>query len=105
SYYFLALIFKIFGSSILVARTTLVIVGAVVSSITYLLSRRVCSRRTALLTAAVVTVTTLPYRFLVLHNWDSTLWACLAVYCAVRLVATSIRACAVGGASLIPCTF
>src|SRR5207302_5176847 len=79
SYYFLALIFKIFGSSILVARTTLVIVGAVVSSITYLLSRRVCSRRTALLTAAVVTVTTLPYRFLVLHNWDSTLWACLAV--------------------------
>src|SRR2546427_8296869 len=86
SYYFLALIFKIFGSSIIVARTTLVIIGAVASSITYLLSRRVCSRQTALLTAAIVTVTTLPYRFLVLHNWDSTLWACLAVYCAVRLL-------------------
>src|SRR5207302_2988432 len=56
SYYLLALIFRILGSSILVARTTLVIVGAVVSSITYLLSRRVCSRRTALLTAAIVTV-------------------------------------------------
>ena len=31
-----------------------------------------------------MTLTTLPYRFEVLHNWDSTLWACLAVYCAVR---------------------
>jgi len=105
SYYFLALIFKIFGSSIIVARTTLVIIGAVASSITYLLSRRVCSRQTALLTAAIVTVTTLPYRFLVLHNWDSTLWACLAVYCAVRLVETSSRACAFAAGSLIAVTF
>src|SRR5438093_3699361 len=105
SYYFLALIFKIFGSSIIVARTTLVIIGAVASSITYLLSRRVCSRQTALLTAAIVTVTTLPYRFLVLHNWDSTLWACLAVYCAVRLVETSSRACAFAAGSIIAVTF
>ncbi len=105
SYYFLALIFRIFGSSIVVARTTLLIVGSVLSSITYLLSRRVCSRRIALLTAAMVTVATLPYRFLVLHNWDSTLCACLAVYCAVRLIETSGRTWAFSAGSFIALTF
>ena len=84
SYYFLALLFKIFGSSFLVARTALVFFGGVYSTVTYLLARRVCSRASAIFVAALVTLTTLPYRFEVLHNWDSTLWACLAVYCAVR---------------------
>ena len=86
SYYALALLFKIFGSSLPVARTALALAGAVLSSITYLLARRVCSRAVALTMATLATLTTLPYRFLVLHNWDSTLWACLALYCAVRLV-------------------
>lgn len=86
SYYALALLFKIFGSSLPVARTALALAGAVFSSITYLLARRVCSRSIALTLAALATLTTLPYRFLVLHNWDSTLWACLALYCAVRLL-------------------
>ena len=84
SYYFLALLFKIFGSSFLVARTALVFFGGVYSTVAYLLARRVCSRTSAIFVAALVTLTTLPYRFEVLHNWDSTLWACLAVYCAVR---------------------
>jgi 4-amino-4-deoxy-L-arabinose transferase-like glycosyltransferase len=75
SYYLLAFLFKIFGSSILVARTALVLLGAIYSVITYLLARRVCSRATAAFVAAIVTLTTLPYRFLVLHNCDSTLWA------------------------------
>ena len=84
SYYFLALLFKVFGSSFLVARTALVFFGGIYSAIAYLLARRVCSRGSALFVAGLVTLTTLPYRFEVLHNWDSTLWACLAVYCAVR---------------------
>src|SRR5229473_1009368 len=84
SYYFLALLFKIFGNSFLVARTALVFFGGIYSAIAYLLARRVCLRGSALVVAALVTLTTLPYRFEVLHNWDSTLWACLAVYCAVR---------------------
>jgi len=86
SYYALALLFKIFGSSLLVARTVLALTGAIFSLITYLLARRVCSRAIAVTVAALATLTTLPYRFLVLHNWDSTLWACLALYCAVRLL-------------------
>lgn len=91
SYYALALLFKIFGSSLPVARTSLALAGAVLSSITYLLARRVCSRSIALTLAALATLTTLPYRFLVLHNWDSTLWACLALYCAVRLLEVPSR--------------
>jgi 4-amino-4-deoxy-L-arabinose transferase-like glycosyltransferase len=86
SYYALALLFKIFGSSLPAARTALALAGAILSSITYLLARRVCSRAIALTLAALATLTTLPYRFLVLHNWDSTLWACLALYSAVRLL-------------------
>jgi 4-amino-4-deoxy-L-arabinose transferase-like glycosyltransferase len=86
SYYALALLFKIFGSSLPVARTALALAGAILSLITYLLARRVCSGAIALTLAALGTLTTLPYRFLVLHNWDSTLWACLALYCAVRLL-------------------
>jgi 4-amino-4-deoxy-L-arabinose transferase-like glycosyltransferase len=84
SYYFLALLFKIFGNSFLVARTALVFFGGVYSTVAYLLARRVCSRTSAIFAAGIVTLTTLAYRFEVLHNWDSTLWACLAVYCAVR---------------------
>jgi hypothetical protein len=84
SYYLLALILKVFGDSLLVARTGLAVCGGLLSVFTYLLARPVCSRRIALLGAYLVTLTCLPWRFLVLHNWDSTLWACAAVYCAVR---------------------
>jgi Dolichyl-phosphate-mannose-protein mannosyltransferase len=84
SYYLVALVLKVFGDSFTVARTLVAFGGAICAAITYLLARRVCGRGVALGTAALVTLTALPYRFLVLHNWDSTLWACLAVYCSVR---------------------
>lgn len=41
--------------------------------VTYLLARRVCARWSARMAAALVTLTCLPYRFRVLHNWDSAL--------------------------------
>jgi 4-amino-4-deoxy-L-arabinose transferase-like glycosyltransferase len=86
SYYLLALLFRAFGSSMLVARTALAVYGAFFSVFTYLLARRVCSRWVALAAAYLVTCTCLPWRFMILHNWDSTLWACATVYCAVRLL-------------------
>ncbi len=86
SYYAVALLFRIFASSLAVARTAMALAGALLSVVSYLLARRVCSRTVALTLAALGTLTTLPYRFLVLHNWDSTLWACLALYCAVRVL-------------------
>jgi Dolichyl-phosphate-mannose-protein mannosyltransferase len=86
SYYFLALLFKTFGSSMLVARTALAVYGALFSVFTYLSARRVCSRWAALAAAYLVTLTSVPWRFMVLHNWDSTLLACAAVYCAVWLL-------------------
>jgi Dolichyl-phosphate-mannose-protein mannosyltransferase len=88
SYYLVALALKVFGDSFVVARTLVALEGAVCAAITYLLARRVCGRGVALATAALVTLTALPYRFLVLHNWDSTLWACLAVWAAVRWIET-----------------
>jgi 4-amino-4-deoxy-L-arabinose transferase-like glycosyltransferase len=86
SYYAVALVFRIFGSSLAIARTAMALAGALLGVVSYLLARRVCSRTIALTLAALSTLTTMPYRFLVLHNWDSTLWACLALYCAVRVL-------------------
>ena len=104
SYYLLALLFKLFGGSILVARTALVFFGGVYSVVAYLLACRVCSRGTALLVAGLVTLTALPYRFVVLHNWDSTLWTCLAVYCAVRLLESAHWKWAFGAGSFASLT-
>jgi len=83
SYYWIAFFFKIFGSSIEVGRAVLLVEGALLSVLTYLLARRVCSRWSAFLASILVTLTALPNRFIVLHNWDSTFWACLTLYCAV----------------------
>jgi len=88
SYYWLALRFKIFGDSFLVARAALPLYGGIFSAVTYLLARRVCSRWIAALTAYLLLIVGLPFRFLVLHNWDSMLLAFLALYCAVRLLET-----------------
>ena len=104
SYYALAGIFRIFGSSLGVARVALAGVGALLSVLTYLLALRVSSRSMALTLAVLGTLTTLPYRFLVLHNWDSTLWACLALYAAVRLLENPTRKWAFGVGSLASLT-
>ena len=79
SYYWQALLFKLFGTSYLVARTLLPIYGGFFSLITYFLARRVCERWTAILSAYLFLVIGLPYRFEVLHNWDSMLTAYLAL--------------------------
>lgn len=86
SYYLLALVFRVFGNSYLVGHTALALMGAGFSPITYLLARRVCSRELSLLVTSLMTITALPLRFVVMHNWDSTFWACLALYCAVRFL-------------------
>jgi 4-amino-4-deoxy-L-arabinose transferase-like glycosyltransferase len=86
SYYWTALLFRVFGDSILVTRATLVAYGGLFSLLTYFLARRVCSRSHAALGACLLTITSLPYYFVAEHNWDSTVWTCLALYCAVRLL-------------------
>ncbi|HKV04589.1 MAG TPA: glycosyltransferase family 39 protein [Candidatus Acidoferrales bacterium] len=86
SYYWLALIFKIFGDSMLVARTALAVYGGIFSVFTYWVARRISPRWIALLTAYFVTIACLPWRFMTLHNWDSTLWCCSTVYCAILLL-------------------
>src|SRR6185312_10630636 len=68
SYYLLAGLFGIFGNSLLVARTSLAVTGALCSVITYLLSRRVCSRGMSIFAATLATTVGAAFRFLVLHN-------------------------------------
>lgn len=60
SYFWLALLFRIFGSSMLVGRDALLVYGGLFSVLTYLLARRVCSRWSALLAVYLVTLTCLP---------------------------------------------
>jgi 4-amino-4-deoxy-L-arabinose transferase-like glycosyltransferase len=84
SFYLVAFLFRIFGDSFVVARTSLAFSGAVCSLITYVIARRSSPRAIALFAAVLTTIAGIAYRFLVLHNWYSTLFACLAVYAAVR---------------------
>ncbi len=85
SAYLVAALFKVFGDSFAVARSSIAVAGAVCTAITYVLSRRVCSRNIALLAAALSMLNSFAYRFLVLHNWYGTLFASLAIYAALRL--------------------
>jgi hypothetical protein len=104
SFYLHALLFRIFGNGFLVPRTALAVAGGLFSSVGYILARRVCSRSSALLGAGLLTLTTLPYRFLTLHNWDSTLLALLALFSAVRLIETNCGAWALTLGSLTALT-
>jgi hypothetical protein len=88
SFYWTALLFWIFGGSMRVARVLLLTYGACYSSLTYLLARRVCSRLPSLLAACLLLISALPSNFFLVHNWDSTLWALLALYSATLLLQT-----------------
>ena len=105
SYYLLALLFKLFGNSLMVARTTLVLYGGVFTVFAYWMARRVCSRWAALLIAYLTLLTSLSWRFVVLHNWDSTVWMCLAIYSAVLLAQTRHPGWAFGAGTFGSLTF
>jgi hypothetical protein len=88
SFYLVAGLFRIFGDSFAVARFSIVVSGALFPVITYVLARRGCSRPTSVFVASLALFTGVAYRFLVLHNWYSTLLAGLALYSALRLIET-----------------
>jgi 4-amino-4-deoxy-L-arabinose transferase-like glycosyltransferase len=104
SFYLSAFLFKVFGNSLTVARTSLAMVGAAASVVTYLLARRACSRGISLFAALLATIAGAAYRFLVLHNWYSTLLCCLALYAAVRLIETRKLSWALATGSLASLT-
>ena len=88
SYYWTALLLKLFGNSILTARMALVTYGGVFAALGYLLARRVCSRGASALAVGLAGVVSLPYSFYVQHSWDSSLLSLLTIYCAVRVLET-----------------
>lgn len=105
SFYLVAILFRTFGDSFLVARTSLAFAGAICSVVTYMLARRVCSRGIALFSAVLATTTGAAFRFLVLHNVYSTLLCCLALYAAVRFLETRKSAWALSTGSFASLTF
>jgi Dolichyl-phosphate-mannose-protein mannosyltransferase len=105
SFYLVAALFRVFGNSFVVARTSLAVAGAFCSVLTYLLARRVCSRGISVFAAILATVAGAAFRFLVLHNCYSTVFTCSAVYAAVRLVETRSSRWAFGIGSLAALTF
>ena len=84
--YLMALWFKLFGSSFVVARSVMLVYAGMFAAITYLLARRMGSRSAALFAAALLTLGCIPFDLMALHNWDSTLFALLAIYCAHSLL-------------------
>lgn len=105
SFYLVAALFRFFGNSFVVARSSLAVAGAVCSVITYLLCRRVCSRGISVLIAVLATMTGAAFRFLVLHNCYSTLFACLTLYAALRFSETLSARWAFATGSLTAITF
>jgi 4-amino-4-deoxy-L-arabinose transferase-like glycosyltransferase len=103
SFYLVAGLFKIFGDSFVVARSSIAMVGAGTTVLTYLLARRVCPLRIALLAAGLSATSGVAYRFMVLHNWYATFFACLTVYAAARLLesGTATWAFAVGSLAAV----
>jgi hypothetical protein len=106
SCYSIALLFKLFGDNILVARTELVLCGGLFSVFTYLLARRVSSRWSALSATFIASLTCLPARFMVTH-WDSTALAYVGLYCAVLWTESRRRlwAFAAGLCASLTCLF
>lgn len=89
SFYLIAIVFKIFGNSFVVARLSLAVAGAACSLLAYLIAKRTCSHGFAVFVALLTTTAGFAYRFLVLHNWYSTLLAVLALYTLVRWLENS----------------
>lgn len=105
SFYWMALLFKVFGSTVRVARAPLIIYGGLYSSLTYLIARRASSRWASLAVTYMLLVSMLPFRFQALHNWDSTLWGLLALYTAVLALQTRRALWAAATGTFVAWTF
>ncbi len=103
--YWLALLFRVFGDSMTTAHAALVGYGAAFSGLVYLIARRAASRRMALLAAGLVALDSLPFRFLMLHNWDSTLLALAGYYAVLRWWQRPRQAFALAAGALTALTF
>lgn len=86
SYYWNAALFKLFGSSFLVARRALAAEGGALCVLTYQLSRRFAPQWGAIFASYALAVAGLPTAFRALHNWDSTFFVALGTYFGTRFI-------------------
>lgn len=101
SVYIQAALFKLFGDSFAVARTAVAVIGAVSATVAYCLARRVCSRNISLFAAGLTTGLSVTFRFVVVHNWYSTVLAILTTYAAVRFLESDSKSWAFATGSLV----
>lgn len=104
SYYWTALRLKLLGSTFFAGRVVLLVYGGAISLALYMLARRACSRWIAALTAYLFLVIGLPHAFYVLHNWDSTVLAVLALHAAVLWAESRRPAWALATGTLVSLT-
>jgi hypothetical protein len=90
SYYLLAGEFRLFGHFLLAPNTALILYGGLFAAMNYCLARRLYGRLASLLSSYLV-VLSIPPGFNVVHNWDSTVLALLAVYSAHLLLDSHAR--------------
>jgi len=87
SYFWNALCLKVFNDSIMVPRTVLVAYGMIFSVLTFILARYMgSSRKAAAFISGLLLICALPARFVVIHSWDTTMAAFIALFCAVHFL-------------------
>jgi hypothetical protein len=96
SYFWNAGLMKVFGDSLLVPRTVVLLYGVLFSVLTFVLARRMASRTGAVVASLLLLICCLPVGFVVMHNWDSTAAALLALYCALGFLRSPSQGQAAG---------
>jgi len=86
SYYVAAAAFRVFGETLVGARVVLLIYSALMSLIVYLLARRITNRPASSAIAVVFALIAVPSVFALIHNWDSSVFALLALYFLVLFI-------------------
>jgi 4-amino-4-deoxy-L-arabinose transferase-like glycosyltransferase len=79
SFYWLALFFKVFGTSFFVARMVLLITGAVIVILIYWMTRRIYHGSFDMLPSLFFLIVGIPLWPATNHHWDSILFALLAI--------------------------
>ncbi len=79
SFYWLALFFKLFGTTFIVARGVLLLTGAVTAMLIYWMTRRLYRGPFDMLPALFFLLVAVPVWPAVSHHWDSDLFALIAV--------------------------
>jgi len=104
SFYWLALFFKLFGSTWQVTRFYLLFTGVATALLVYLITRRFISGAVSFLPALFVVVLGEPFWPACNHHWDGNLFALAAILCCLKWQDTERRAWLIAAGTLAAIT-